>query len=377
MLKVVDITKRFGSQTSASLAVDHVNLEIQSGEFFSLLGPSGCGKTTLLRILAGFETADSGQILLNGQEIGHLSPQNRPFNMVFQKYALFPHLSVFDNVAFGLRVQKTSEQEIKMRVSESLDMVKMGNFFNRKPETLSGGQAQRVALARAIVNRPKVLLLDEPLSALDQKMRDHMQTELRLLQKQLGITFVFVTHDQDEAMALSDRICVMNQGQIEQISSPKELYEKPRSLFCAQFVGHMNVFTGHPQQNQIALSCGAKVSGSWSEKSESTKLQKANDPIVVAVRPEKIVVRKCGPTKRTNEPVSTTHAQTGMNKMSGKVIMTVFKGSHLETHVAIDESTKLCARLHVDQFESPLADGDSVDCEFSVQDTYLYEPPGR
>lgn len=239
MLELRAISKTFFGSGVNHQAVKSVNLTIAKGEFFSLLGPSGCGKTTLLRMLAGFEFPTSGEIVLDGRRIDTLSAQDRPFHLVFQKYALFPHLSVFDNVAFGLRLKKLSESTIQTKVKDVLSLVNMQDFSARYPETLSGGQAQRVAIARAIVNEPQVLLLDEPLSALDQKLREHMQTELKALQKKLGITFIYVTHDQEEALVLSDRVGVMNQGVLEQVSTPHELYNQPQTAFVANFVGSM------------------------------------------------------------------------------------------------------------------------------------------
>ncbi len=225
-------------------AVRPANLTIQEGEFFSLLGPSGCGKTTLLRLLGGFENPTSGEILLEGKRIDQLAPHKRQFNMVFQKYALFPHLNVQQNVAFGLEVKNVHPDEIQTRVEEALALVQMQEYRERMVTTLSGGQQQRIALARALVNRPKVLLLDEPLSALDLKLRQQMQVELLALQRRLKITFIFVTHDQDEALTLSDRIAVMNKGVIEQVATPQEIYEFPGTEFVASFIGSMNAFPG-------------------------------------------------------------------------------------------------------------------------------------
>lgn len=238
MLEIDCVTKRFGP----SPAVDRVSLRIEEGRFVSLLGPSGCGKTTLLRMIAGFETPTEGRILLDGRPIERLRPQERPFHMVFQRYALFPHLTVFENIAFGLRIRKTKEPEIRARVVEMLETVQLGGFENRLPRTLSGGQQQRVALARALVNRPRLLLLDEPLSALDLKLREKMQVELHALQRKLGLSFLFVTHDQGEALTLSDQIAVMRSGQVEQIGTPREIYDAPKSAFVAQFIGAMNFF---------------------------------------------------------------------------------------------------------------------------------------
>jgi spermidine/putrescine transport system ATP-binding protein len=225
-----------------SPVLQNINLEIKNGEFLTLLGPSGCGKTTLLRLISGFETPNSGTILLNGKNVDGLPPNLRHVNTIFQSYALFPHMSVFENVAFGLRCKHLPKDEIQDRVQEALRIVKLETYGKRKPHQLSGGQQQRVAIARAVVNKPLVLLLDEPLSALDYRLRKTMQLELKQLQAQLGITFVFVTHDQEEALSMSDRVVVMNHGLIEQIGTPREVYEDPENLHVAQFIGEVNIF---------------------------------------------------------------------------------------------------------------------------------------
>ncbi|EEV5845833.1 TPA: spermidine/putrescine ABC transporter ATP-binding protein PotA [Escherichia coli] len=222
--------------------IPQLDLTINNGEFLTLLGPSGCGKTTVLRLIAGLETVDSGRIMLDNEDITHVPAENRYVNTVFQSYALFPHMTVFENVAFGLRMQKTPAAEITPRVMEALRMVQLETFAQRKPHQLSGGQQQRVAIARAVVNKPRLLLLDESLSALDYKLRKQMQNELKALQRKLGITFVFVTHDQEEALTMSDRIVVMREGRIEQDGTPREIYEEPKNLFVAGFIGEINMF---------------------------------------------------------------------------------------------------------------------------------------
>ena len=231
------VSKRFGNAE----AVRDVSLAIGDGEFFSLLGPSGCGKTTTLRMIAGFETPDSGQVVLEGTDVTAVPANRRPVNMVFQQYALFPHMTVYENVAFGLKMAHVPRSEHKVRVTEILRVVSLDGYERRRPRQLSGGQQQRVALARALVNRPAALLLDEPLGALDVKLRRHMQLELKRIQHELGTTFVYVTHDQEEALAMSDRIAVMNDGHVEQLGTPREIYEHPASAFVADFVGTVNV----------------------------------------------------------------------------------------------------------------------------------------
>ncbi|MEV0582399.1 ABC transporter ATP-binding protein [Nonomuraea sp. NPDC050310] len=267
MLTIDRVSRRFGEVT----ALDEVSLEIGQGEFFALLGPSGCGKTTLLRILAGFETPDSGAVTLDGEDLLKLAPNRRPINLMFQSYALFPHMSVAKNIAYGLEQEKLGRQEIRRRVGEVLETVGLGELGERKPQQLSGGQRQRVALARAIVKRPRLLLLDEPLSALDKKVRADMQLELKRLQNEVGITFVVVTHDQEEAMSLADRIAVFSKGSVCQVDAPVALYERPKTRFVADFVGANNIFEDGPEllavrPEKIRLD-GGKLEGSVADVS--------------------------------------------------------------------------------------------------------------
>ncbi|MFT4009743.1 MAG: ABC transporter ATP-binding protein [Nocardioidaceae bacterium] len=262
------LTKTYGSVT----AVDGIDLEIADGEFFSMLGPSGSGKTTVLRLIAGFEQPTAGVVELGGEDVTGRSPEKRDVNTVFQDYALFPHMTVQKNVEYGLRVKGVAKAERAQRAQETLETVQLGGFGDRRPHQLSGGQRQRVALARALVNRPKVLLLDEPLGALDLKLRRQMQLELKQMQRDLGITFVFVTHDQEEALTMSDRIAVFRDGRIEQVGSPIELYEKPATPFTAGFVGTSNLLTGEIAQKVLGRT------GSFSVRPEKIRLQPASDP---------------------------------------------------------------------------------------------------
>ena len=283
-LRIESVTKRFGD----FVAVDNVSLSIFKGEIFCLLGGSGCGKTTLLRMLAGFESPTSGRILIDGQDMAGIPPYERPVNMMFQSYALFPHMTVAANVAFGLEQEGVARPEIERRVREMLDIVKLGEFAKRKPHQLSGGQRQRVALARALVKKPKLLLLDEPLGALDKKLREHTQFELINLQEQLGVTFVVVTHDQEEAMTLASRIGVMNKGQIAQVGTPTEIYEFPSSRFVADFIGSVNMFEGRLIEDEpgyVRIRCDDLDTTVF----VSHGISAAPDArVFVAIRPEKI-----------------------------------------------------------------------------------------
>ncbi len=324
------VTKRFGEV----VAVNNVSLQIRHGEFFSLLGPSGCGKTTTLRMIAGFEIPTQGEVLIEGEVQGHLPPYQRPVNTVFQHYALFPHMTVYQNVAFGLEMRKVPKDEIKRRVDEALDLVRLGGMGKRRPAQLSGGQQQRVALARALVNRPKVLLLDEPLGALDLKLRKAMQIELKALQEQVGITFVYVTHDQGEALTMSDRIAVMNQGKVLQIGVPEEIYERPRNRFVADFIGETNFIEGvvadpgPPARIRIAEET---LLGTW-----------ADDPLpsgakaTLSIRPEKIVLTR---PKETLPPDSPKIAQ-----ISGRVVDLVYLGTDTRYTVRIPGGKEVIIR---------------------------------
>ena len=290
-IRIKGISKYFGDIA----AVDNVDLDIEQGELFSILGASGCGKTTLLRMLAGFEMPSSGTIEIDGVDVTHQAPYDRPVNMMFQSYAVFPHMNVAKNVAYGLRKEGVRSAEISNRVDEILELVQLTELKNRKPDQLSGGQRQRVALARALIKRPKVLLLDEPLAALDKKLRERTQFELMNIQDELGITFVVVTHDQEEAMTLSGRIAVMDKGQLQQVGTPKEIYEFPGNRFVAEFIGTMNTFEG------IVTVVGDEEIQVYSDEAGETltalgrQLVKEGQTIEIAVRPEKIFISKDKP----------------------------------------------------------------------------------
>jgi spermidine/putrescine transport system ATP-binding protein len=289
MVQLVGITKRFDQ----FVAVDHVSLKIEAGEFLTLLGPSGCGKTTLLRMISGFETPTEGQVLLAGVDVTALPPYLRDVNQVFQSYAIFPHLNVRDNIAFGLKMKKIDGAELKQRVADAVEMVGLAGLEQRKPSQLSGGQRQRVALARALVCRPKVLLLDEPLAALDAKLRRAMQIELKRLQQQVCITFVFVTHDQDEAMVMSDRIAVVNHGKIEQIGSATSIYHRPATRFVADFLGQTNLLAAEIVQ-QAGDDVQLLLAGEIRLTISAATIPAGAGPLLASIRPEKIRISEAG-----------------------------------------------------------------------------------
>ncbi len=308
LIQLKGISKAFDGET----VLDHIDLEIHDKEFVTLLGPSGCGKTTTLRIVGGFETPDDGEVLFDGKQLNDIPPYQRQVNTVFQRYALFPHLNVFDNIAFGLRIQKKSDCEIKTKVKEMLELVNLKGFERRKVETLSGGQQQRVAIARALVNQPKVLLLDEPLAALDLKLRKDMQNELKNIQHQTGITFIYVTHDQEEALSMSDTVVVMAEGKIQQIGTPTDIYNEPVNAFVADFIGESNIVDGFmPQDYKVKLA--GKVFDCVDKGFEK------NESVDVVIRPEDVDV----------VPV-----EKGM--LTGLVTGVTFKGVHYEIIVDVD-----------------------------------------
>lgn len=344
LLRVDAVVKKFGSFK----AVDRLSLDIRAGEFFALLGPSGCGKTTLLRMLAGFETPDEGRILLDGKDIAQVLPHERPVNMMFQNYALFPHLNVRDNIAFGLKRAGMPRSQINARVAEMVALVKLEGLEKRKPDQLSGGQKQRVALARSLARRPQVLLLDEPLAALDKKLRESTQLELMELQRRLGMTFIIVTHDQEEAMTVAGRIGVMDAGRLEQVATPRELYEAPHSRWIAEFVGDINIFEGElgsREGNRLMIS--TKDAGTISVAEPRQPVTKA--AVCVAIRPEKVKLSRRG-------PASDVANANAINRLEGAVTDVGYLGGvttykvKLDTGAVLRSSMANTARLDMDAY---------------------------
>jgi spermidine/putrescine transport system ATP-binding protein len=355
-LELRRVTKRYGSV----IAVNNVSLSVQAGEFLTLLGPSGCGKTTMLRMMAGFETPDEGGVWLDGAEITHLPPYRRPVNQVFQSYALFPHLSVAENVGFGLRMQRVPAAEAAHRVQEALSLVSLTGLDERRPHELSGGQRQRVALARALVCRPRVLLLDEPLSALDAKLRRGMQLELKRLQRQTGLTFLFVTHDQEEALTLSDRVAVVNQGRIEQLGTATEIYHRPRTAFVADFLGQANLLAATVVRREsravvVRLEAGVEL------RLSALELPPHVRSITLSVRPEKILVSKSRPA-------------AAENVFAADVEEEVFQGATDHLVLAAAQGLRLHALLANDSaLTEDIVRGDRVFCALHADDLVVVQ----
>jgi len=327
VISLESVTKRFGDVT----AVDGVSLEFRENEFFALLGPSGCGKTTLLRMIAGFETVDEGRVLLDGQDISPLRPNRRPINLMFQSFALFPHMSVRANVSYGLEMEGIKGEELRRRVDAMLETTQLTAFAARKPEQLSGGQQQRVALARALVKQPRVLLLDEPLAALDKKLREHMKLELKRLQHEVGISFVVVTHDQEEALVMADRIALMRDGAVQQCDHPAELYENPSSRFVADFIGVMNFLEGTVAED------GVEVSGLGLIRGRVPGGLARGAPAVLAVRPERVTLAREG-MQGGGMPAE--------NALRGRVTDIAYHGQDVGVHIRLGENgPRLVARI--------------------------------
>lgn len=344
LLRIEGVVKTFGTFR----AVDGVSLDINAGEFFALLGPSGCGKTTLLRMLAGFEAPDEGRILLGGKDIAQALPHERPINMMFQNYALFPHLSVRDNIAFGLKRAGMARGDIATRVAEMVALVKLDGLEKRKPDQLSGGQRQRVALARALARRPQLLLLDEPLAALDKKLRENTQGELMELQRRLGMTFIIVTHDQEEAMTMADRIGVMNAGKLAQVAGPRELYEAPRSRWIAEFVGDINLFDAESKlRDGHRLVIGTRDAGTLLVAEPRQPVGESR--FSVAIRPEKVKLSRRG-------PVSEAGHETAINRLDGVIADICYLGRTTTYKVKLDSGGMMqasmvnSARIDVDAY---------------------------
>ena len=355
MITLTGLTKVFGDAT----AVNGIDMEIADGEFFSMLGPSGCGKTTTLRMIAGFEEPTSGRIELAGKDVTWTSPRRRNVNMVFQNYALFPHMTVRENVEFGLRIKKLGKAEARGRIERMIAAVRMEGFESRHPAQLSGGQQQRVALARALVNQPEALLLDEPLGALDLKLRKEMQLELKSIQQQTGTTFVYVTHDQEEALTMSDRVAVMNGGNVEQVDDPRSLYEQPRSEFVADFIGTSNLLTIEVDEREGDIARSSFGDGLQITCREGSR---RTDTRTIIVRPEKINVHA-------------TPVEPGQgSQVRGRIVENVYLGSMTKLIVELDRGDRLIVHELNDDNASPAEPGTGVYLSWGIDHSFVIDP---
>lgn len=354
-VRLIDLSKRFDQ----AFAVRSLNLQVRPGEFLSLLGPSGCGKTTTLRMLSGFESPDTGEIFISGKSVAGLPPYKRDVNTVFQAYALFPHMSVAENVAYGLMQKHVARGDINRRVGEALEMVRMTTFAKRSPKQLSGGQQQRVALARALVNQPSVLLLDEPLGALDRKLREEMQIELKLLQNQLGITFIFVTHDQEEALSMSDRVAVMNEGEIVQLDAPNTIYDEPNSAFVAGFIGQQNFFSGVAQEQGRVVS--NELVSLRSARSHSQIIANGSN-VLASVRPEAISLHVADIALTSGVPT---------NRIDGELASVAHLGDSIQLIIRVPGRSEVISKYSRSNAPN-IKVGTAVSCSWSDLDVHVY-----
>lgn len=355
-IQLRSISKVFGTSSARTTALDDISLNIADNEFFTLLGPSGCGKTTLLRLIAGFEHPTNGQIILFDQPIANLPPKDRPVNMVFQHYALFPHMTVARNIAFGLEMLGKPAAEIEKITADTLAFVQMEAFANRKPDQLSGGQQQRIALARALAPHPKALLLDEPLSALDLKLRQQMRLELKLLQEQAGITFIFVTHDQEEALTMSDRIAVMSEGKVQQVGNPKEIYENPANHFVANFIGDANLFEAKITSLENGKAT-CQLPGKLSLQCAISEKHSVGEQVTIVVRPEKIMLN---------------HSADATRGLTGRVGNVAYLGTDTAYLIELPNGLSVRSRVQNNSVsQSDFAAGDTVGVEFNPNSLHV------
>src|SRR5262249_42473762 len=359
-VSVVDVDKVV-KRYETVVALGGVSLTFADGEFFGLLGPSGSGKTTLLRAIAGFVIPDSGEIRLDGKDIGHTPVHRREIGMVFQNYALFPHMSVFDNIAFGLTVRGQRGSEIEKRVKDMLELVRLSGLEDRRPRQLSGGQQQRVALARALVTRPRVLLLDEPLGALDKRLRQQMQIELRQIQREVGITTIFVTHDQEEARTLSDRIAIFNEGKVVQVGDPHSVYERPLSAFAANFLGDANFFSGVAEEAHGGVGAVRLPAGTIIRTCDA--LPVVGTPVTIAVRPEKVTFAPAGPAAGDGGAM--------LNRLRGRITQAVYSGSSISYRVDVGMELMVSAQNRTAQ---PTEPGTAVTIEWDPVHSVVVQP---